>query len=83
MGLFAWIFVGLIAGSLAQRVTGREKRGCAYTLVIGVFGALLGGALFNAAGTSNTLTGFNVGSVFVAFVGGCALCLLLSFLDRR
>lgn len=83
MGLVAWIIVGLIAGSLAQRVTGHERRGCAYTLVLGVLGALVGGALFNAAGTSNKLTGLNVGSVFVAFIGGSALCLALRFIDRR
>lgn len=82
MGLLAWIIVGLLAGSLAQRVTGQERRGCVFTLVIGVLGALIGGALFNAAGTSNALTGLNLGSVFVAFIGGCALCLLLQFLDR-
>ncbi len=83
MGLFAWIVVGLVAGSLAQRVTGQERRGCLYTLVVGVLGALIGGALFNAAGTSRAVTGFNVGSVFVAFIGGCALCFILQLLDRR
>jgi uncharacterized membrane protein YeaQ/YmgE (transglycosylase-associated protein family) len=83
MGIFAWIIVGLIAGSLAQTVTGKERRGCTYTLVIGVLGALIGGALFNAAGTSNALTGLNFGSIFVAFIGGCALCLVLNVIDRR
>lgn len=82
MGLLAWIVVGLIAGSLAQSVTGLEKRGCAYTLVVGVLGALIGGALFNAAGTDEKLTGINFGSVFVAFIGGCALCLVLKVLHR-
>ncbi len=83
MGIFAWIIVGLLAGSLAQRVTGHEKRGCAYTLVVGVLGALIGGALFNAAGSSATVTGLNLGSVFVAFVGGSALCLGLQMLGGR
>ena len=77
------IYVALVAGSLAQRVTGQERRGCLYTLVVGVLGALIGGALFNAAGTSRAVTGLNVGSVFVAFIGGCALCFILQLLDWR
>lgn len=83
MGLFAWIVVGLIAGSFAQRVTGRQRRGCLYTLVIGVIGALVGGSLFNAVGADGSLTDFSLWSVFVAFVGASALCLFLQLLDRR
>lgn len=38
MGPIGWVIVGLIAGSLAQTVTGVEKRGCLFTLLIGVLG---------------------------------------------
>ncbi len=79
MGFFGWIVVGLIAGSLAQRVTGVERRGCLYTLLIGVLGAVVGGALFNAAG-GRGLGEFGLWSLFVAFVGAGALCLVVDVL---
>jgi uncharacterized membrane protein YeaQ/YmgE (transglycosylase-associated protein family) len=83
MGLLSWILVGLVGGSLAQSVTGQEKKGCAYTLVIGVIGALIGGYLFNRSGTNSSLTGFNLKSVFTAFIGACVLCFAMKFLSRR
>lgn len=83
MGVFGWIVVGLIAGSLAQSVTGVQKRGCLFTLLLGVLGAVVGGALFNAAGDRG-ITHFGPWSLFVAFVGAGALCLIFSrALHRR
>ena len=83
MGPFGWIVVGLIAGSLAQTVTGVEKRGCLFTLLIGVLGAVVGGALFNAAGGEG-IGDFGWWSLFVAFIGAGALCLVFGrFLGRR
>lgn len=79
MGLLGWIVVGLIAGSLAQSLTGFEKRGCVFTLVIGVVGGIIGGALFNAAGDRG-ITDFGWRSLFVAFVGASLLCLVLKAL---
>ena len=81
MGLFGWIVVGLIAGSLAQSATGMQKRGCLMTLLIGVLGAVIGGALFNAAGSHQVLR-FSLGSILIAFVGAGALCLVLKALSR-
>ena len=37
MGFFAWIFVGLIAGWIAEQIAGREH-GLVTNLVVGVFG---------------------------------------------
>ncbi len=83
MGFFAWIVIGLVAGSLAQTVTGVEKRGCLFTLLIGVLGAVVGGALFNAAG-GHGVGHFGLWSLFVAFVGAGALCLVFGrLLGRR
>lgn len=83
MGVVGWVVVGLIAGSLAQRVTGVERRGCLFTLLLGVLGGVLGGAAFNAAG-GRGIGDFGVWSLFVAFVGAGALCLLFGRrADRR
>jgi uncharacterized membrane protein YeaQ/YmgE (transglycosylase-associated protein family) len=76
MGLFGWIIVGLLAGSLGRMATGSEKRGCLGTMVIGILGGLVGGALFNAAGSKGIGHG-GFWSIFVAFIGACALLLIM------
>jgi uncharacterized membrane protein YeaQ/YmgE (transglycosylase-associated protein family) len=79
VGPLSWILVGLIAGGLARRVVGAPKRGCLTTIVIGILGALLAGAAFRLA-TGEPLDAFDefdVGSVFVAFIGASALLLVL------
>lgn len=81
MGLLGWIVTGLIAGSLAQRVTGLRKRGCLFTLLVGVVGGVVGGILFNAAG-SRGMTDFSLWSILVAFAGASILCWVLGALDR-
>jgi uncharacterized membrane protein YeaQ/YmgE (transglycosylase-associated protein family) len=84
MDIVGWIIVGLIAGGLARMATGSEKRGCLGTVVIGILGGLIGGALFNAAGSKGIGHG-GFWSIFVAFIGACALLLILQALgvNRR
>jgi uncharacterized membrane protein YeaQ/YmgE (transglycosylase-associated protein family) len=76
--MLGWILIGLVTGSLAQSVTGVEKRGCLYSIVVGVIGSLVGGALFRAAGVTERVPSF-----FVAFIGACVFCFALKFLSRR
>ena len=76
MGIIGWIVVGLLAGGLARMATGSEKRGCLGTMVIGVLGGIIGGALFNAAGDEG-ITDFGIWSILVAFVGACALLFIM------
>jgi uncharacterized membrane protein YeaQ/YmgE (transglycosylase-associated protein family) len=83
MGIFSWIVVGLLAGGLARMVTGAKKRGCIGTILVGVVGALIGGALFNAAtGEEDRFTHFGLGAIGVAFVGACVLLIILQALSR-
>lgn len=85
MGLIGWIVVGLLAGGLGRMATGSEKRGCLGTMVIGILGGIVGGALFNAAGGEG-ITDFSLWSILVAFVGACALLFVLQAFgvaDRR
>ena len=84
MDILGWIIVGLLAGGLARMATGSEKRGCLGTMVIGILGGLIGGALFNAAGSKGIGHG-GFWSIFVAFVGACALLFILQALgvNRR
>lgn len=82
MNILGWIVVGLIAGTLASWVTHEERRGCIYTLVIGVLGALIGGALAQAAG-SDGLGDFSWRALLIAFLGACVLLLTLQAIGGR
>ena len=82
MGVIAWMVTGLIAGMLARTVMGAPRRGCLWTMLIGVLGGLIGGAIFNAAGDDG-ITDFGIRSTFVAFVGACLLLFLFRLADRR
>jgi uncharacterized membrane protein YeaQ/YmgE (transglycosylase-associated protein family) len=84
MTILGWIVVGLIAGTLARWVTGARRRGCLVTIVVGILGGLVGGALFQLATDSDTdvMDDFDIGSVFVAFVGAVLLLLVLQAVSR-
>jgi uncharacterized membrane protein YeaQ/YmgE (transglycosylase-associated protein family) len=84
MTVLGWIVVGFIAGTLARWVTGARRRGCLVTIVVGVLGGLIGGVLFQLATGSDTdvMDDFDIGSVFVAFVGAVLLLLILGAINR-
>ena len=82
MSVIGWIITGFVAGGLARVVTKSQKRGCLGTIVVGVLGGLLGGALFAAAGQQG-IDDFSWWSILVAFVGACGLLLVLQALGRR
>ena len=73
MGFLAWIVLGGISGWLASMVMGTNARmGAMANIVVGIIGAVLGGALFDFIGGYG-VTGFNIHSIWVSFVGACAL----------
>jgi uncharacterized membrane protein YeaQ/YmgE (transglycosylase-associated protein family) len=82
VGILAWVITGFVAGALAQVVTGTDSRGCLYTIVVGVLGGLIGGALFNAAGERG-IDDFGVWSIVVAFLGACLLLIVLQAVGGR
>jgi uncharacterized membrane protein YeaQ/YmgE (transglycosylase-associated protein family) len=61
-----------LAGVLAKGVTGRHRPGCLGTILIGILGGLVGGALFKAAGGEG-INRFSLYSILVAFVGATVL----------
>jgi uncharacterized membrane protein YeaQ/YmgE (transglycosylase-associated protein family) len=79
MSILGWIVVGFVAGGLARLATRSRKRGCLGTIVVGILGALVGGALFRLAtdGDFEAFDDFDLTSIFVAFVGAAALLLVL------
>jgi uncharacterized membrane protein YeaQ/YmgE (transglycosylase-associated protein family) len=78
MGILAWIIVGLVAGFLASLVMRGGGYGIVGDIIVGMVGAVIGGFL---AGTllniPDVMTGINITSIFVAFVGAVILIALL------
>lgn len=73
MNVIFWIILGLVAGWLASIVMGTNHRqGMVLDILLGIGGAIVGGFLMNMLGASGT-TGFNLYSLFVAFIGAIAL----------
>lgn len=84
MGILSWIIVGLIAGFLA----GQAMRGGGYGLIgdiiIGVLGGLLGGWIaFYFFHIGDPMSGLNVMSILIAFVGAILLILILRMIGGR
>lgn len=72
--LVVWVVVGAIAGwlaSIVMKTNGRQ--GLLQDIVVGVIGGVIGGFLFNALGVGGAVTGFNITSIFVAFIGAIVL----------
>ncbi len=75
MGFIAWIVLGLIAGFIASKVVNGAGEGMIMDIILGVIGAVVGGYLFSAFGSSG-VTGFNIWSVFVAIVGAIVVLVI-------
>ena len=79
--LLVWVLVGLIAGFLASRVMLGRGLGPLADILIGVLGAILGGALAEYFDVSISVTGPAViGQIIIAFVGALILLLVLRLL---
>jgi len=83
MGLLTWLIVGAIAGWLAGQVMKGSGFGLIGDIVIGVIGALVGGWL---AGTlldkKDVISGFNIETLIVAFLGAVVVLYVVRLLKR-
>lgn len=83
MGWLAWLIVGALAGWLASIVMKTNRRqGLLLDIVVGIVGAFIGGFLFNQFGATG-ITGFNIWSVLVAFVGAVVLLAVIRLLTGQ
>lgn len=84
MGILSWIIVGLIAGWLAGLVMRGGGYGVLGDIIIGIVGALVGGflasALFNVP---NPLSGINLTTIFISFLGAVIMIAILRMLGGR
>ena len=84
MGILSWIVVGLIAGWLAGLVVKGGGYGCVGDIVVGVIGGLLGGWLASSFfHMGNPISGINIESIVVAFVGAVILIIILRLISGR
>ena len=82
MSLIAWIIVGLLAAWIAGMITGRKNEGCVTKIAVGVLGALIGGALANAAGEEG-INEFSLRSILLAALGATLLQFVLGAIEGR
>jgi uncharacterized membrane protein YeaQ/YmgE (transglycosylase-associated protein family) len=84
MGLLTWLIVGAIAGWLAAKVIKGRGLGLIQNIALGVVGAIAGGWL---AGyflhISNAISGFNLTTLVVAFLGAVLVLLIARSIKRR
>jgi uncharacterized membrane protein YeaQ/YmgE (transglycosylase-associated protein family) len=52
-------------------------------IIVGIIGAFIGGFVFNALGSGATVTGINITSIIVAFVGAVILLAILRAIGGR
>ncbi|MBK8011751.1 MAG: GlsB/YeaQ/YmgE family stress response membrane protein [Deltaproteobacteria bacterium] len=81
MSIIAWIALGLISGFIASRLFSGSGKGLVVDLILGVVGAVVGGAAFHLFGWVG-VTGLNLWSVFVAVVGSSLVLFMYHALGR-
>ena len=75
MSIIGWIILGLIAGFIGSKIVNKTGEGFILDIVLGVVGAIVGGFIFSAVGSTG-VTGLNLWSMFVAVVGAVIVLLV-------
>ena len=77
--LIGWLIIGAVAGALAGRLVEGRGLGCLANIVVGIAGAVLGGAILDQL-EPHASYGF-LGSIIVAFIGASILLAVLRLLS--
>jgi len=84
MTIIVWIVLGLVAGWLAGQVMKGGGYGLVGDIVLGIVGALVGGFLTGLVLGRDMVSGFNIESIVVAFIGAVILIAISrAFTGRR
>jgi len=84
MGILSWLLLGLIAGFLASVAMKGGGFGVIGDIIVGIIGAFIGGFVFSLlTGRADPVNNFDLGSIFVAFVGACILIAILRVFSGR
>ncbi len=81
-GILVFLIVGLLAGLLARAlVPGKDSMGILATLLLGIVGSFLGGAIW-ALFTDNEILEFQAGGLILSVVGAVIALLIYNRLAR-
>ena len=84
MGILSWLVVGLIAGWLAGQFVRGSGYGMLGDIIVGIVGALIGGYLASAFfGIAAPLTGINLTTIVVSFLGSVLTIVILRLVGGR
>ena len=75
MSILGWAIFGMITGFVASKIVNRRGEGCIVNMVLGLVGALVGGAIFRGISDFD-MFGFNLTSIFVAILGAIIVLFL-------
>ena len=82
LGLFGWIVIGILAGSISGWFVGsRSVQGCLPTMIVGVIGGVIGGWLSGVMGMGR-VEGF-IGALLFATIGAVVVRLVLRALEEN
>jgi uncharacterized membrane protein YeaQ/YmgE (transglycosylase-associated protein family) len=82
LGLFGWIVIGILAGSISGWFVGsRSVQGCLPTMIVGVIGGVIGRWLSGAMGMGR-VEGF-IGALLFATIGAVVVRLILRALEKN
>ena len=83
MSIIGWIVLGSVAGWLASILMKRNSQmGLIANVIAGIVGAAVGGWVFSFFGGAG-VTGFNLTSLVVAFVGAVIVLAVVNLLFRK
>ncbi len=82
MSILGWIVLGLLAGWIGSHIVDNGGKGPLLDMLLGLVGAIVGGAIFNAIGAL-PVTGFNLYSLFVAVVGAVVVLVIYHAIAGR
>jgi uncharacterized membrane protein YeaQ/YmgE (transglycosylase-associated protein family) len=60
MGIIAWLVVGLIAGFIGSKIVNRTGEGLVRDILLGIIGAVIGGAIFERCPAPDRLRRLNM-----------------------
>ncbi len=84
MDPIAWIVFGGLAGWVASLIAGTNARqGCLMNIVVGIVGAMIGGAVFGFLTGQSIDFGFRLGSFVVAVLGSLILLAIVNMAQRK
>jgi uncharacterized membrane protein YeaQ/YmgE (transglycosylase-associated protein family) len=76
--IIIWVVVGAIAGWLASKVMGTSKKqSLGEDIIVGIVGGFLGGFILDLLDIGGKVSGINLPSILVAFLGAVVLLFIL------